>query len=148
MQGIYNLVDNYVNYTGTIYPTMLDNFMKLWGKDSILLLLNQDDGKDSDDYIISFGKQLSGFDFSDKRFKHFPIKIMVPPEEWVKVPMGLDLAVQLYLTPDYRFTHAGVPVAIQQGDIITFICQKKQYYYRVDQPPETYMSILFRSTLK
>ena len=146
--NIYSIIDKYVNYTKGAYPKMLDKYLKMYGKSAFLLLLNQDNGKDSDDYIVAFGKAAMSYDFNDPRFYHYPVKVLIDYNDWAKVTTGVDMTVMLYLPPDSRYTHAGYTPTVQMGDILTFIVGKAQYFYRVDQIPETYMEVLFRCSLK
>ena len=146
--SIYSLFDNYIKYTEACFPRMLDNYMKLYGKSAFLLLMNQNNGKDSDDYIVAFSKSNMSYDFNDPRFFHYPVKILVAYEEWSKVTTGIDMTIQLYLIQNDRYTHQGYKPTIQTGDILTFITQGQQYFYRIDQVPDTYMGVLFRCSLK
>jgi hypothetical protein len=146
--GLYEIIDKQISYMSKVGPKLLDKFCSLYGKNCLLLCSNQQDNQEEDPYISAYGKNMIGFDFADKRYLRIPVKTIISYEDWTKVPTGIDMTIMLFLTKDYRTTHAGNPIIVQQGDIVSFPANKYQYYYRIDQVPDTYFDILFRVTMR
>lgn len=102
------------------------------------MINNQESHERFDNYTIAYGKDQVGYDYS--KLDKFPAKILAEYKDYFAQNINAEESVIFYLQVENT--------PISRGDIISYIIQDKQVFYRITDKIQEFYGIAYRVTCK
>jgi len=139
MTNVESIIDKFTEYA-SVFSTVTNKYVNMYGKDAMYLFLAKTE-TDDNPYVTALGKNNVSFDYASPEIKKVPVHILVDQADWYKSYLGDAVDSMLYFSTE-------VTDPITAGDVVVYQRQNLQYFYRVNEPNETYSKIIYKCNLK
>ena len=156
-----DIIDKDLLYKTPIYNKMIEEYMKIWGKNCTYYinpnheakendnsinnndeLYHQEDINDSlkrlDNYTLAYGKDMVGYDYT--KMQQVEAKLLADIKSYYIHDVGAEDNVSFYINV------IGTPVS--RGDIISYNIQDKQIFYRITEKVQSYQEMIYLISCK